>query len=399
MYSDIIPPKKKYVRVHTEEYNSVRFTSSHPSYTQTKQTKKPIILFMTACVLLAIFAYHNLAHATKMTIEPKVTRFDIKQHIPLMLQGRQDAYLTYSLVYVSDTQDGASRNPFVLKNATSSVATTSTNETSSFEEVTLTASTTGKTKHVTLINKTSESVPLRKDTRFDVDGVVYALDSAVNVLPTEKKNLTSTHTTASSSVYRVIGFKGYPTYDSVYALDTSSDGSASEGVGGASTSTKTVVSVASSTVPPKELLSLMPPHTLALQKSTIYDKNIEQSALVVFDQSALEHFLQNYIPQTIEYYKALKPFGESIAYDIAIVDYSLQTSPETGKPVSFSSLTIEITPKIDTKFLVLQFAGFSRDTMTVIEKQIASYVHMETKYTPFWSKSVSSSENIHVDIQ
>ncbi len=406
MYSDIIPPKKKYTKIRNEEYNSVRFSSPHPIYTETSGTKKPIMLLLAACVVVGLFAYHNLSHATKFTITPEVTHFNIVQNIPLVLQGREDKSLTYSLVYVPTTEEGFSRNPFTTAEVATSTPTESVSASAS-RGTTITASTTGDAKRITIINTTGSSVPLRKETRFDVGGVVYTLDTANANNPTDKKIIDIAKRTASSSIYRVIGFKGYPTYDSIYAVpeivvtkDTVQKLVAtSTAVSAATGAQNIVVSAASSTVPPKEILSLMPSGTLALQKSTIYDKGIGQSALVVFEQSAMEQFLREHVAQTQEYYKALKPYGESISYEITILDYTLQTSPETGKPVSFSSLQVEISPKVDTKSVTLQFAGFSKDTMNIIEKQVAPFVRLQTAYTPFWSKTVAKPEKIHIDLK
>lgn len=403
MYSDIIPPsKKRYTSSSTQEYNSVRFSSPHQTYSNAPQRKTtPYILLVAACVIMGLVVYHNLSHSTILTVTPKTTQFEIKQNIPLILQGREKNSLTYSLVYVPEaSEDGTVRNPFDAPAVVSpsSVNINSANTGTVSDSVTITSTSTGKTKKITIINKTTDAVPLRKDTRFDVDGVIYTLDAAYANTPTEKSIVNSI---TASTTYKIVGFKGYPSYDTIYGVpEITTQAIKNIRTAGDTTTTVTsaTTSVASSTVPPKELLSLMPPRTLALQKSTIYDKILDQSALVVFDQSALEEYLDTNIDQLQEYYKALKPFGESLSYDITILDYTLNISPESGKPVSFASLTIEITPKVDTDALVLQFAGFSKDTMTIIEKQTTAYLTLKTSYTPFWSKAVADGEKIKVKV-
>ncbi len=377
MYGDIIPPKRKIHTTRTEEYNSVRFSAPHISYTEQKSKKVPIVLFMAALVVIGLVLYQNIYHSTKITLTPKTTHFEIKQKIPLILQGREKDSLTYSLVYVPATDASSTRNPFVA---------TSTNTTTSKQAVfSITATSTGATKHIRIINKTADTVPLRKDTRFDVGGVTYTLDSATQNPPSSKDDIAQA---SSSVVYKVIGFKGYPTYETVYAVPEEST----------ATSQTTSLSDSVSAIPPQDLLSLMPAGTLALQKSTIYDKLLEQSAVVVFDQASFEDFLKNTISQTAAYYKALKPFGESVTYDVRISDYTLETSEDTGKPVAFSSLTLDITPQIDSEHAKMQFAGFSKDTMNTVEKQVHEYVVLHTAYKPFWSDTVASADKIQVQV-
>ena len=394
MYSDIIPPKKRYTHVRTEEYNSVKFSSPHPIYGRPSGTKKPIVLFLAALVFIFLLEYHNFAHATRIVITSRPTRFDIKQHIPLVLQGRENDSLTYSLVYVPE--EGVTRNPFVSSASSSPERAASTKIAPAVASITITASTTGDVKKITLINTTGDTISLRNETRFDVQGITYTLNGALAVAPTDKKIIDSVKTKATSSVYRVIGFKGYSTYDSVYAVPEITQTN-TEHV--SATSTGVSLSQATSTVPPRELLSLMPSETLALEKSTIYDKIIGQSALVVFDQSTLRNFLRDHSTQVGDFYTTLKPFGESITYTIAILDYTLDISSETGKPVSLSALSIEIIPKVDTTAIAMQFAGFSKETMDTIEKKVKTYIDLKTIYKPFWSTSVSKIEKIDVDIQ
>lgn len=396
MYSDIIPPKKKYIHPHIDEYNSVRFSTSHQSHTSLREPrfkKTPIVLFVAACITVSLIGYHMISHKTIFTLTPQKTVFEIKQNIPLILQGREKKSLTYSLVYVPETiGDGLTRNPFTTPVASTSTTTASSQKDASIQ---IYASTTDQVKRITLINKTNAPVSLKKDTRFDVDGVVYMLEEAGQFSPTQKDVLNTLG--SSTEVYKIMGFKGYATYDSVYAVpEISQSKSTTQNIAQTTTTSSTSDSV--STVPPKELLSLMPPRTLALQKSTIYDKIVDQSALVVFDQSALEEFFQSNVVQIQEYYQALKSFGESISYEIVIVDYTLNTSPDTGKPTSLASLTVEILPKIDESAIPLQFAGFSKETMNIIEKQVGSYLQLKTSYTPFWSKAVAKHEKIQVKV-
>ena len=140
----------------------------------------------------------------------------------------------------------------------------------------------------------------------------------------------------------------------------------------------------------------MPEGAIPLGKSTIYDKLIDQSAIVVFDNRTLEDFLNVSNVQVQEYFKALKSFGPSVSYDISIVDYTLLVSPENGRPVAFSSLSIEITPKIDKQGIPSQFTGFKKETMDKIQKQVSEYVTFDVSYTPFWANSVAMEDKIEV---
>lgn len=395
MYSDIIPPKKKYIHKHTEEYNSVKFSSPHISYSGPQKTKKTIILFLAACVVIGLVLYQIISHSTSFKITPKTTRFEIKQNIPLISQGRDKESLSYSLVYVPATQEYDSvRNPFSATGSTTVKTTPAITNASHIS--TIHSTSTGMSKRIIVINTTDSPVSLRKDTRFDVDGVIYTLEEA-REFPITTKPARSTIGT-STKMYKVVGFKDSPSYDKVYGVPESAQDVSADFKQADNTISTTSNNIASSTIPPKELLSLMPPQTLALQKSTIYDKLVDQSAVVVFDQSSVEDFLSTHIQQVQEYYKALKPFGESISYDISIIDYTLNTSQETGKPVSFSSFIIEITPHIDTISIPLQFAGFSKETMDTIEKQINQYIGFKTTYKPFWSKTVAQAKKIDVEI-
>lgn len=393
MYGDIIPPKKKYhEKVYVEDQyvikkdvakdsnKGVHFTPIiRTPYREPKSKKLPIFLALVALLVIGFGMYHKIFNGTVFTIIPKTTRIDIQENIPLVLQNREKNSLTYSLVYVPQG-DGA-RNPF----ASAVTATATQNIKEGVDIYTITATTTGDIKKIKLINKTTENVPLRIATRFDVGGTVYTLDAATEIAPTSKTDM---ETIASGTpVYKVIGFKGTSSYDAVYAIDVVTRSSVSDA---------SSQSLATSTVPPEDILSLMPEGALPLQKSTVYDKLVDQAAIVVFDERVLQDFLNGTNVQMQEYFKTLKPLGSSVTYTITIVDYTLQTSPETGKPVSLSSLSFDITPLIDPEFIPMQFAGFKKETMEKIEKQVSEFVTLKTSYTPFWSKSVAEEERITI---
>lgn len=377
MYGDIIPPKKKYhdpiieddhVELgYVESRKSVHFTPiSRQRYSEPQSKKLPIFLALCALAVIGVGIYHKIFNGTTISLTPQTTRFEIKQKIPLILQNREKDSLTYSLVYVPE--EGETRNPFV---ATSSEVVD--------EAITITATSTGDTKKILLINKSTEIVPLRIATRFDVNGTTYTLDKAINLSPSPDSDIERVST--STPQYKVIGFKGSSSYDTVYAIPLVRPSVASE---------------ASSSLPPQDIISLMPKNAIPLEKSTIYDKLLEQSAVVVFDKKVLQEFLQEYTVQLKEYADVLKPFGSSLTYEVAIIDYTLVTSPDTGKPVAFDSLIIDITPAVDTELIPRQFTGFKKETMEKIQKQVSEYITLDVSYTPFWSKSVAEEERVLV---
>ncbi|MES2985609.1 MAG: hypothetical protein V4686_00605 [Patescibacteria group bacterium] len=379
MYGDIIPPKKKYSEpseaLLQHEREEIHFTPiKRGAYQEQKNKKIPAILTALAILVVALGVYHKIFNGTTISLTPVTTRFEIQQKIPLILQNREKDSLTYSLVYVPSST--STRNPFAAE-ATSSAPVI----TQDAGVYTLTSTSTGLTKRVRLVNKTSGAVALRATTRFDVDEVVYTLDAAASNPPTPKAEL---DLITSSTTYKVVGFKDTASYNLIYAIpDTTNAPTVAE-------------NAAVSTMPPADVLALMPDDAIALQKSTIYDKLLDQSAIVVFDERTLEEFLNTANIQVQEYFKVLKPFGTSISYNITIVDYTLVTSPESGKPTALTGLTLEITPIIENSLVSGQFAGFKKETMEKIQKQVAEYIVSDVSYTPFWSKSVAVEEKITV---
>lgn len=396
MYGDIIPPKKKYQDENThneiihdeyiEDRKSVHFTPiKRQAYREPKSKKLPVFLGLLALIVIGFGVYHKIFNGTTFAITPKTTRFEIQQKIPLILQNREKGALTYSLVYVPE--EGASRNPFTAPVDSTSTPTQLAMAAKAVSSgTTMTATTTGDVKNITLINKTSETVPLRIATRFDVNGVTYTLDAATNLAPSSQDEINKVAT--DTPQYKVIGFKGTSSYDTVFAIPVESTS--------VKNSTVATQDSASSTLPPEDILSLMPKNAIPLQKSTIYDKLVDQSAVVVFDEKVLEDYLNETNVQLQEYFKALKPFGNSISYTISVVDYTLVTSSETGKPTEFSNISIDVTPVIDNELLPRQFTGFKKDTMEKIEKQVSDFIELDISYTPFWSKSVAGEERITV---
>ena len=60
---------------------------------------------------------------------------------------------------------------------------------------------------------------------------------------------------------------------------------------------------------------------------------------------------------------------------------------------------IEIVPKVDVDALLLQFSGFSKDTMNIIQKQVNEYMSLSVIYKPFWSDTVAPSDKIKIDLK
>ncbi|MES2623247.1 MAG: hypothetical protein V4576_02445 [Patescibacteria group bacterium] len=405
MYGDIIAPKKKYSDVHSEsEERSGPVHFSHierPPYRggnfEKKNRKVPFLLLLLALIVVGIIVYHKMYNGTTFTITPKTTRIEIQEKISLVLQSREKDALTYSLVYVpAGSMNGEvtePRNPFVMTATTTPVAAE--------PKVTITATSTNDTKRVQLINKSGSNVTLRIATRFSVASTTYTLDAAMDVKPTEQSVLSAI--ASGTAMYKVIGFSGSSLYDSVYAVPYESVKTAktvtTTNASSTATGTDIIDTDSVSTVPPADVLALMPDDAIPLIKSTIYDKVIDQSAVVVFDERTLEDFLNASNIQAQDYFKALKPFGASLTYEISVIDYTLITSPDTGKPTGFSSLILEITPKIDSSLVPAQFAGFKKDVVEKIKKQVAEFVTLDVSYSPFWATAVATEEKIKVRME
>jgi hypothetical protein len=399
MYGDIIPPsKKKYsdTRAESRDHDqTVHFSRMQRSqYAERKNRKTPVLLTLLAVLVFGLIVYHKVYSGTTLTVTPKVTRIEIRENIPLILQSREKDALTYSLVYVPDRSLNDSdevRNPFAKTAATTSVATSTEASAQQSGLASMTATSTKDTKRIQLINTSNQSVTLRIATRLAVgtSTTVYTLDAAGDVKPTSASAITAI--ASSTPKYKVMGFVGSALYDQVYAVAADAVVSTN-----ASANTREASSESTSTIPPPDVLALMPDDAIPLIKSTIYDKVLEQSAVVVFDSRTLEDFLQSDNVQAQDYFKVLKPFGGSVTYKIAVVDYTLITSPDTGKPVSLSSLILEITPVLDDALLPGQFAGFGKDTMEKIEKQVAEFVDLKVSYVPFWANAVATEDRIKV---
>lgn len=426
MYSDIIPPKKSIQKikpsraiekeeakdlVKAEEGEEIVFAPYKKTYHtidgRDTSSRWPYVLGVIAIIILGTIIYSKYNHTTTFVFEPKTTTFEIKESIVLVgadeVLGKGSSSLPYSLVYVPTTDvnnlpaaetssstasssttsasSSATRNPFTAqKNATSS---TSAKEV--VKSYTMTASTTKNTKNIIFVNKKSTPVSLRETTRISVGDVIYNLDKSVTIQPTPKAP-----TSASSSMYHIVGFKDTTDYDQVYAIEANAKPGAE--------TVSAVEGNSSNTIPPTDIISLLPKTSLPLLKSNIYDKNLDQNAVVVIEQKDLEQVLQKINPNMQDYIKSLEPLVDIVKYHITIVDYALEVSAETGRPAKFKSLTIEVTPIIYEDKVKTVFANFSNDAMKKIQAQIKQYIDLEIKHFPFWMTDVPNEDMIRVEV-
>lgn len=404
MYSDIIPPKKNNIskikssRKINEGYTKVLknepfITSKEVYHTidgKDRKSKLPFILIILTLFILSFVYYSLFNNKTTISFDSKNTIFEIKDNIPMILSEKNQkssTTLSYNLIYNNEIKD---RNIF----APAYEESTSTTQQSSVSEVgdyfNLNTSTTSPftSKKVILINESNINVPLRKDTRFDVNGVIYYLNNAVEIKPNSKNSSSTTQVK-----YRVIGFKGTTDYDQFYAIDYMSESQSNQDV------STTTVDVKNTTGPNEEILSLIPENFISLKKSYIYDKNIDQTALVVIDKKDFEKVLLANSKILKDYIDYLKPIVDLLEYQININDYDLELDPNSGLPISFKNLTIEIKPILKKDKVASTFKGFSKDTMKTIKNEISKYVNMEVSYSPFWMSKVSDEDNISVEVK
>ncbi len=411
MYSDIIPPKKSIRKIETskkikriekhdiaEEKAAEAFTPYKKTYHTVDgrdvQSKVPFIFFALAIVIVGGIMYSKYNHTTTLTFSPKTTTFEVKEKITLVGAGdpasKDISALPYSLVYipsddVNNLSSSTSQNPF----NTQKTATTTATTTSTAKEYTMTASTTRDVKKITFVNKTSLPISLRETTRISAGDVVYTLDKAVTIQPTPQAG------EATGAVFHVVGFKDTTDYEKVYAIPTGSVNTGEKIAVGTTTDEDGPVSA----VPPTNIISLLPETSLPLLKSNIYDRVLDQNAVVVLEQRDLENVLQKINPAMQEYVKTLNPIIDIVKYHISIIDYDLEVSNSSGRPIGFKSLTIEVTPRINIESSKRAFAEFSSEAMKKIQDQIAPYVKLDISNFPFWMTSVPEADMVRVETE
>jgi hypothetical protein len=146
-------------------------------------------------------------------------------------------------------------------------------------------------------------------------------------------------------------------------------------------------------------LSLIPENFITLKKNYIYDKSINQTALVVIDKKDFEKSLLNETKLVQEYIKSFSTISDLIEYEISINDYEIELDSQTGLPIAFKNLNIEITPRIKKNKVASVFKGFSKETMKKIKNEIAKNVTMNVSYSPFWVTKVSDEDHISVEVR
>ena len=393
MYSDIIPPKKNSFIKAKKNDHEVRIIKEETFYHtvdgRDKKSRLPMILIFLTVVILGIIYYSVYSNNTNISFESKSTIFEIKDIIPMILSEKNQnssTTLSYNLIYNNENKD---RNIFAPVEVATTTETTTSTSVTKVEFYYLNNSTTTASsstpKKVLFINETNSDVRIVKNTRIDVGGSTYYLDKDINI---KKGDKTSTSTASTTPKYRVIGFKGSDKYEKFYAVDYTSD------------STETIpIANDGKNSPSSDLLSLIPENFIPLKKNYIFDKKINQTALVVVDKRDFERVLANNSKLIQEYIKVFKPISDLVGYEINIDDYELQLDGETGLPISFKNLNLEIIPKIKKDKVASIFKGFSKTTMKEIKVGVQKYLNMEVKYSPFWMSKVSDENYISVEVK
>lgn len=409
MYSDIIPPKKnkennvsmiKKIKKDSKSTEYLKYEDNipkkeskkfyHTAYGEDRKSKTPLILFILTVFILAFVYYSVFNNKTTISFDSKSTIFEIKDIIPMSLaQDNQNSSttLSYNLIYNNQNEN---RNIFapISEEATLTLESTSTNK-ENINYYVLNNSTTTPTKSikVKLINEQSSNVQIVKDTRFDVNDVIYYIDRDVNLKKTNDIEVSTT-----TNKYKVIGFKGTDKYDKFYAIDYVENISDIQSENIDNDKNK-------NNLPNDEIFSLIPDNLIPLKKNYIYHNSVNQSALVVIDKKDFEKILLNKTKMIQEYVKTLSSISDLIEYEININDYELEFDNITGLPVAFKNLNIEITPKIKKDKVAFVFKGFSKETMKRIKNEISKSVTMEISYSPFWITKVSDENNISVEVK
>lgn len=400
MYSDIIPPNKnkknklQKIKVHTDiELKENKVLKDEPFITQRdiyhtpygedRKSKLPTVLVLLTLATLSIVYYSVFNNKTNISFESKSTIFEIKDRIPMTLSEKNQnssTTLSYNLIYNNENKD---RNIFA-PTVEESTSTLKAKTDSVSEYYTLNNSTTTPTLSIKikLINEYTTNVQIIKDTRFDVNGVTYYIDKAVDIKKT-------TNPATSTVKYKVIGFKGTAKYEKFYAVDYVDT----------SVTAETPVIADDKNSPNNDILSLIPDNFISLKKNYVYDKTIDQTALVVIDKKDFEKVLLADTKLIQEYVKSFTMISDLVEYEISINDYEIELDLITGLPVAFKNLNIEIIPRINRNKVAAAFKGFSKDTMKKIKNEIAKNITMNVSYSPFWVTKVSDEDNISVEVK
>ncbi len=401
MYSDIVPPNKKnkLSKIKAPIEHKVKESKKlkdepfvapaevyHTAYGEDRKSKLPAILTLLTLVTLAIVYYSVFNNKTNISFESKSTIFEIKDSIPMTLSEKNQkssTTLSYNLIYNNDNEN---RNIFAptVEEATSTTGAATASTSPSLEYYTLNNSTTSITlsKKVKLINTYNTNIQIIKDTRFDVDGVTYYIDKAVDI----KKTV---NPATSTTKYKVIGFKGTAKYEKFYAVDYVDT----------SVAVDAPVIADDKNAPNNDILSLIPDNFIPLKKNYVYDKTIDQTALVLIDKKDFEKVLLADTKLIQEYVKSFFSISDLVEYEISINDYEIELDPQTGLPVAFKNLNLEIIPRIKKDKVASVFKGFSKETMKKIKNEIAKNITMNISYSPFWVTKVSDEDYISVEVK
>ena len=384
MYSDIVPPKKNSLinkREQDHEVHTLRRSEIyHTVGGKDRKSRWPLILFLATLIVLAIVYYSVFNNKTTISFESKTVIMEVKDTISMSLSEKNQnssTTLSYNLIYNNENVD---RNIFAP-----SPVDVSTSSTAVAVFSTITSTTTNSTKTVKFTNETATNVSVVKNTRIDVDGITYYLDKAVDIKPTIKSEIATTTRT-----YRIIGFKGSDKYEKFYATDY---------VGTTVAESSPTSTSSGKNSPGEDLLSLIPENFIPLKKGYVYDKNINQTALVVIDKKDFEKVLNANSKIIQDYVQTFKPIADLMEYDISINDYELVLDSATGLPVSFKNLNLEIKPRVLKDRVAAAFQGFSKDTMKKLKNDLAKGISMDVRYSPFWMSKVSDEDHISVEVK
>lgn len=411
MYSDIIPPRKNSsIRNITME----RFDKLEPlsdkiylpdtnHSTHTRSFPKFILFLVIGLLLVGGIIYAKFIEHTKIVFTTKTTTIDVREKVSMAVQQDDskavEGTLFYNLVYISGKQKD--RNPFTKVSSQQSSSSTVSNKLKDMEftPVTAVSTSTNSTTTVYLVNTTKENIPLRATTRIDIGGTIYSLPKSTTAVVTKDASVF-----AKKEKYFLPGFKGSTQYESIYAVSTTgvlsvdTHQNTESPANTVSTTTEGVGEPVAALVP-EDIISLLPDTSVALKKNTIYDNMADQPAVVVFDKKELLNVVQKKNPALQEYLKAFKPIEDLVVFEVVIVDYELDISSESGRPIGMKRMVLEIRPVFNMEESKKAFNNFSTDAMEKIKVQLGSYASLDVHNTPFWSREVAGEGKVEVIIE
>lgn len=417
MYSDIIPPRKNNSirNISLERFDELEPIAEqayeprrHPDHD--RSFPKFFLFLIISVLIIGSVVYAKFIEHSTLTLTSKVTTLDIRERFALSVQKDDETVsedvLYYNLIYISGKEKRD--NPFAPVSTTIKTDEKKPGNTAFSQadlKPTIAVSTsTNSTTTVYLVNETKENIPLRATTRIDIAGVIYSLPTSVTVTPTKDSSIY-----ANKQKYYLPGFKGTTSYNSIYAVKTdgplnipetttqTASNTDAEDVVKSATSTQTADAL--DTRVPSDILSLLPETNIALKKNTIYDKITDQPAVVVFNKKDFLEVLEKNNPGLQEYVKSFNAVKDIVDFDVQIVDYQFDSSPDTGRPVSFKQIVIEIKPIFNIDEAKKAFENFSIDTIDKIRAQLREFASISVKNTPFWSKEVASEGKVEVIIE